>query len=84
MCLFRGSMTTVTLVIDRTATWGKLVLASIPLGAFFSYASQVSRYCADQRGKTPDLMWKNISSSIAGNLAGLGTRPSARRFSIVL
>jgi hypothetical protein len=56
MCLFRGSMTTVTLVIDRTATWGKLVLASIPLGAFFSYASQVSRYCAEQRGKTLDLM----------------------------
>lgn len=39
-CLVGLGMTTVTLVIDRTATWGKLVLASIPLGAFFSYASQ--------------------------------------------
>jgi predicted transporter len=35
-------MTTVTLAVFNTATWGKLVLATIPLGGFFCYASQVS------------------------------------------
>ena len=39
---FRNRMATVTLVIDRTASWGKLVLATIPSFTFFAYASQVS------------------------------------------
>jgi hypothetical protein len=46
-------MTTVTLVVDRTATWGKLVLASIPLGAFFSYASQAIHHHALGTSRDP-------------------------------
>jgi hypothetical protein len=40
--LSASRMTTVTLIVNRTATWGKIVLAVIPSTSFLAYVTHVS------------------------------------------